>query len=128
MKEVQWLRVAVAAACVVPITAGGAGVLLGPAMVGIGITSVAMDSHYRYLSGLLLGIGVLFLTTVPRIETSTARFRILAIIVIVGGFSRLLGALLNGKRDPSSLFALVMELGVTPALVLWQARVAARQR
>jgi len=128
MNEARLLRIAVAAACLVPITAGAAGVLLGPPMLGIDTSSVAADSHYRYLSGLLLGIGVLFLTTVPRIETSTGRFRLLAVIVIVGGLGRLLGALLNRNADASSLFALGMELGVTPALLLWQARVAARRR
>jgi Domain of unknown function (DUF4345) len=128
MAEARSLRIVVAVACLVPLTAGGAGVLLGPAMVGIDTASVAADSHYRYLSGLLLGIGALFLTTVPRIETSTARFRLLAIIVIVGGLGRLLGALLNRSADISSLFALGMELGVTPALLLWQARIAARHK
>ena len=129
MNEARLLRIAIVAACLIPITAGGAGVLLGPAMVGIDTASIAAaDSHYRYLSGLLLSIGVPFLTTVPRIERSTARFRLLATIVIVGGLCRLLGSLLNRNVDASSLFALGMELGVTPALLLWQARVAARHR
>ncbi len=127
MKEARLLRIAVVAACLVPITAGGAGVVLGPAMVGIQTVTVAADSHYRYLSGLLLGIGILFLTTVPSIETSTARFRLLALIVIVGGLGRLFGVLLNRNADASSLFALGMELGVTPALLLWQARVSTRR-
>ena len=83
MPEVRLLRIAIAVACMVPIIAGGMGVLLGPGMFGINTATVVADSHYRYLSGLLFGIGILFLTTVPRIETSTARFRLLAIIVIV---------------------------------------------
>jgi hypothetical protein len=128
MNEVRLLRVAVAAACLVPIVAGGAGVVLGPAMVGVETVTAAADSHYRYLSGLLLGIGILVLTTVPRIERSTVPFRLLASIVIVGGLGRLFGVLLNRDADASSLFALGMELGVTPALLLWQARVAARRR
>ena len=128
MIEARLLRIAVVVACMVPISAGGAGVLLGPAMIGIDTASIAADSHYRYLSGLLLGIGGLFLTTVPRIESSTARFRLLAIIVVVGGLGRLLGALLKRNADASSLVALGMELGVTPALLLWQARIAARYR
>ena len=128
MPEVRLLRIAIAVACMVPIIAGGMGVLLGPGMFGINTATGAADSHYRYLSGLLLGIGILFLTTVPRIETSTARFRLLAIIVIVGGLGRLLGVMLNRDVDAASLFALGMELGVTPALLMWQARVAARRR
>ena len=128
MTEVRLLRIAVAVTCMVPIIAGGIGVLLGPGMFGINSATVAGDSHYRYLSGLLFGIGILFLTTVPRIETSTARFRLLAIIVIVGGLGRLLGMMLNRDVDALSLFALGMELGVTPAFLMWQARVAARRR
>ena len=128
MPEVRLLRIAIAVACMVPIIAGGMGVLLGPGMFGINTATVAADSHYRYLSGLLFGIGILFLTTVPRIETSTARFRLLAIIVIVGGLGRLLGVLFNRDVDALSLFALGMELGVTPTFLVWQARVAARRR
>jgi len=128
MHEARVLKIAVAAACVVPITAGGAGVLLGPAMVGIDTPSLAADSHYRYLSGLLLGIGILFLSMVLRIERATGGFRLLALIVVIGGFSRLSGVLLRRDADLSTLFALAMELGVTPALVLWQARVADRHK
>jgi len=128
MHEARVLKTVVAAACVVPITAGGAGVLLGPAMVGIDTPSLAADSHYRYLSGLLLGIGILFLSTVPRIESATGRFRLLALIVVIGGLSRLSGVLLSRDADLSTLFALAMELGMTPALVLWQARVADRHK
>jgi hypothetical protein len=125
MHEARVLKAVVAAACVVPIAAGGAGILLGPAMVGIDTASLAADSHYRYLSGLLLGIGILFLSTVLRIERSTGRFRLLALIVVIGGLSRLSGVLLRHDADLSILFALGMELGVTPALALWQARVPA---
>ena len=128
MHEARVLKTVVAAACVVPITAGGAGVLLGSAMVGIETSSLAADSHYRYLSGLLLGIGILFLSTVPRIERATGRFRLLALIVVIAGLSRLSGVLLCRDADLSILFALAMELGMTPALVLWQARVADRHK
>jgi len=85
MHEARVLKIVVAAACFVPITAGGSGALLGPAMVGIETASLAADSHYRYLSGLLLGIGILFLSTVLRIERSAGRFRLLALIVVIGG-------------------------------------------
>ena len=128
MPEVRLFRIAIAVACMVPIIAGGMGVLLGPGMFGISTATGGADSHYRYLSGLLFGIGILFLTTVPSIETSTARFRLLAIIVIVGGLGRLLGVIFNRDVDALSLFALGMELGVTPTFLVWQARIAARRR
>ena len=44
---------------------------------GPGVASMAMNSHYNYLSGLLMGIGLGFWTTVPGIEGKTTRFQLL---------------------------------------------------
>ncbi len=118
------LQIVVGIASLVPIGAGAAGALLGPAMVDITGVAAAADSHFRYLSGLLLGIGIAFALSIPRIEAHTARFRLLGAIVVAGGLARLLGLVVRGVPDKSMLFELVMELGVTPALVVWQARVA----
>jgi hypothetical protein len=123
LTERRLLQIAVALGSLVPIIAGTAGILLGPAMVDAG-ASVSADSHFRYLSGLLLGVGVAFITTIPRIERQTGRFRVLAGIVVAGGIGRLASLLLRGAPDAAMLAALAMELAVTPALALWQARVA----
>ncbi len=88
--------------------------------------AASADSHFRYLSGLLLGIGIAFATTIPGIERHTTRFRVLTGIVVVGGAGRLMSLLLRGAPDAAMLAALAMELVVTPALALWQARVAGR--
>ena len=72
------------------VGAGLAGALLGPLLLrqmGDG----ALDSHFRYLSGLLLGIGLLFWSTIPNIERQGHRFGLLTTIVVVGGFCRALG-------------------------------------
>src|SRR5206468_7000353 len=66
--EKRLLQGVVVLGCVVPLLGGGYGVLRGLAMIGIS-GGVGADSHFRYLSGLLLGIGFGFLSTVPRIET-----------------------------------------------------------
>ena len=126
MSERRALQIAVAIASLVPIFAGGAGVLLGLAMIPVDGAPIAADSHFRYLSGLLLGIGLAFVSTIPRIETHTARFRGLTAIVVVGGLGRLLSLALRGYPGKAMLFGLVMELAVTPALMLWQGRVARR--
>ena len=120
------LQLVVAVGSLVPICAGTAGVLWGPAMVGAGDGPLAADSHYRYLSGLLLGIGLAFATTVPAIERHAARFRLLTAIVVLGGLGRLFSLLLRGVPDRPMMAALVMELVVTPCLALWQARIARR--
>lgn len=123
MNERRAFQFVVAAASLVPICAGAAGIIAGPAMIDAGGVPLAADSHYRYLSGLLLGIGMGFATTVPHIETRTARFRLLAAFVVIGGLGRLWSLITQGAPNRPMLAALVMELCVTPALVLWQARV-----
>lgn len=115
------LQVAVAVFSLVPVIAGLAGMIMGPAMiVGAENGVVSMDSHYRYLSGLLMGIGLGFWTTVPGIQNKTARFRMLAGIVILGGFGRLYSAVFVGVPTAGMCFGLGMELIVVPVLVLWQ--------
>ena len=126
MNERRLLQFVVALGSLVPISAGAAGIILGPAMVDADGVPPGADSHYRYLSGLLLGIGVGFATTIPAIERRTARFRLLTAIVVTGGLGRLVALLARGVPDKPMLAALVMELVVTPALALWQARVARR--
>lgn len=123
MTERRLLQITIALGSLVPIIAGAAGILSGPAMVDAG-GNVSADSHFRYLSGLLFGIGVAFITTIPGIERQTGRFRMLAGIVVAGGIGRLISLLLCGAPDAAMLAALAMELVVTPVLALWQARVA----
>ena len=120
------LRVAVAIAGIVPVAAGLAGVIRGAAMLGgIPAANLTLDSHLRYLSGLLLAIGLGFWSTIPRIERQSGRFRLLTAIVVAGGLGRLYGILVEGLPPAPMLFGLAMELGVTPLLCWWQGRVAA---
>ena len=116
--ERKALQAAVVLAALVPVTAGGLGVVTGTARENAGF-----DSHFRYLSGLLLGVGLLFWSMVPAIERRTEMFRVLTFVVAVGGLARLYAYAQRG--DPGTMrLALVMELLVTPALCVWQSRVA----
>jgi hypothetical protein len=127
MIERRLLQAAVAICSAVPIGAGAMGVWQGPRIVG-SAASLDLDSHFRYLSGLLLAIGLGYLSTVPRIETHRVRFTLLTAIVVGGGLGRLIAVVAMGWPSPSMSAALAMELLVTPGLALWQARVAARFR
>jgi hypothetical protein len=84
---------------------------------------MSLDSHFRYLSGLLLGIGVVFWSLIPHIESRGYLARPLTLIVFVGGLARLLGILIVGPPPAPMLFGLCMELVVTPALCAWQWRI-----
>ena len=119
------LQAAIAIGGLVPVTAGLAGVVLGAA--GLGLTGdLSTDSHVRYLSGLLLGIGLAFWMSIPRIETHTGRIRLLTAIVVIGGLARLLAFRDPGTPSAPMLGAIVMELVVTPLICLWQSTIARR--
>lgn len=126
MSERRLLQIAVAIACLVPLGAGGAGVVHGPDFLrGVGAdVPVDLDSHFRYLSGIFLGVGLAFAGCVPGIENKGARFRLLGGFVIAGGLARLASLVTVGPPGAGHLFGLAMELGVVPLLMLWQARVA----
>jgi hypothetical protein len=123
------LQVAVAVAGLVPVGAGLAGVLLGPDMAGMTAgADLPLDSHFRYLSGLLLGVGLVFWSLIPGIERHGTVFRALTFAVFVGGLGRAVAASVHGLPSGPMLFGLAMELGVTPLLCLWQAAIAERPR
>ena len=91
--------------------------LLGSSMLeSSAIGSVDLDSHFRYLSGLLLAIGIGYASTVLHIETQEYRFRLLTACVVLGGVGRLISLLLVGAPSQSMLGALIMELLVAPGL------------
>ena len=85
--SVRVLQVLVAVLALVPVSAGLAGVLDGIDLTGgraVGLDGIATDSQFRYLSGLLLAIGLGFWSTVPRLPLQTRRFRLLTGLVVVG--------------------------------------------
>ncbi len=124
--EKRALQVCVAVAAAVPVAAGLAGVILGPGAVDLPGLAAAGDSHARYLSGVLLAIGVALWSAVPAIERHGARLRLLCGIVVLGGIGRLISLAVAGAPSSPMLAALGLELVVAPLLVLWQARVAAK--
>jgi hypothetical protein len=127
--ELRLFQLVVILAAAVPIAAGAAGILHGPAMIGgFASANADLDSHFSYLSGLLLGIGMAFVFCVMQARERTLSFRILGVIVITGGLARLFAASRLGLPGPAHQFAYVMELIVVPCLLLWHHRVLAAAR
>jgi hypothetical protein len=125
--ERRLLQLVVALACLVPLGIGTLGMIEGPAVLrGVDAAPPDLDSHFRYLSGLLLGIGLGFASCIPRIERRGRRFRLLAGIVVVGGVGRLLSLPAVGIPGEGHVFGLAMELVAVPLIMLWQARVERR--
>jgi hypothetical protein len=124
------LQVAIAVAGIVPVGAGLAGMLMGPSFAGLGAhdaaqpIAVSLDSHFRYLSGLLLGVGLVFWWTIPAIERRGQIVRALTLIVVIGGLGRALSLLELGEPGSGGMrLAILMELVVTPLICLWQHQV-----
>jgi hypothetical protein len=124
-RERKLLQQSVAIAATVPVATGLYGVLFGQALTGDAV-SISAESHFRFLSGLLLGIGLCFWSTLPAIEAKTNRFRLLTLLIVIGGLGRLVGLGLTGLPSLFMIGGLIMELIVTPVLCLWQTRVANR--
>jgi Domain of unknown function (DUF4345) len=122
--EKRLLQTAIALFALIPIGAGLAGAWLGPSFTDAAAATISLDSHFRYLSGLLLGIGLAYWSTIASIERHSPRFRLLTLIVFIGGLARLWGLTAAGMPSPPMLAGLAMELVVTPMLCLWQWRVA----
>ena len=103
------------AAALVPLLAGGGGAVLGPAALGEA-AGPATESHLRYLSGLLLGVGLLAAWCAADLARRREVFLALAVLVVLGGLARLGGALALGRPPFPHDLALLMELGVVPLL------------
>ena len=126
MRERRALQAAVSIACLVPILTGLDGVLRGVAMFRLATVPPDLDSHFRYLSGIFLMMGLAFVSTIPAIESRGARFRLLGAMVVMGGLARALSWAAVGTPGIGHRLGLGMELIVVPLLMLWQARVARR--
>jgi hypothetical protein len=124
-RERKLLQQTVAVLAVLPAAVGLYGVLFGQALTGDAV-SISAESHFRFLSGILLGIGLCFWSTVPSIEVKTNRFRILTLLVVIGGLGRLAGLAFTGLPSLFMIGGLAVELVVAPVLCLWQMRVANR--
>ena len=75
--ERRLLQWSVAVLALVPVLAGGAGVVSGLSLFGVRANlPLGGDSHVRYLSGLILGLGLGFWSTVPRIELADLKAEI----------------------------------------------------
>jgi hypothetical protein len=108
---------AIRLAALVPILAGGGGAIFGPAFLQE-VAGPATASHLRYLSGLLLGLGLLAWWCAGALARRRTVFEALCAMVVLGGLVRLAGVVAEGAPPWPHQLALLMELGVVPALWL----------
>jgi hypothetical protein len=119
------LQVIVAMLAATPVFVGLEGIVSGPAFLHVVAPwPIDLDSHFRFLSGFFLVIGLAWYSCIPSIETKTERFRMLAACTFGGGLARLVSLLTVGAPSVGHIAGLCVELLAVPALVCWQGRVA----
>jgi hypothetical protein len=119
------LQIVVAVLAATPVMVGIEGFVSGPKFLHvIRPWPVDLDSHFRFLSGFLLAIGIAWYSCIHRIETKTERFRVLAACTFTGGLARLVSLILVGAPSLGHIAGLCIELLAVPALVWWQGYVA----
>ncbi|MEZ2333542.1 DUF4345 domain-containing protein [Mesorhizobium sp. RCC_202] len=73
------LQLVVAVLAATPVVVGIEGIASGPEFLHtVPPRPIDLDSHFRFLSGLFLAVGIAWYSCVPGIETKTERFRLLA--------------------------------------------------
>ena len=119
------LQIVVAVLAATPVVVGIEGIVSGPGFLHtVPPWPVDLDSHFRFLSGLFLAVGIAWYSCVPGIETKTERFRLLAACTFAGGLAGLLSLFTTGVPSPGHIAGLCVELVAVPASVWWQGRVA----
>lgn len=127
LTEKRLLQTVMAFTLLLPLSAALAGVLSGPRFLGRPpVIPTDLDSHFRYVSGLFLGMLLLFAACIPRVEHKGARLRMLGAMVILGGAARLWSLVNVGTPSAGHQVGLAIELVELPLLLLWQARIARR--
>lgn len=121
------LQAVVAGATLVPLSIASLSLWRGPAWLGqVAPIATDLDSHFRYLSGIFLMLGVGFASCIPAIERKGPRLRLLGAMVIAGGLGRLWSLDRVGAPSTGHLVGLCIELGLVPLVLVWQTVVARR--
>jgi len=119
------LQIAAAFSGLVLLGLGISGVILGVQFMH-GVGTITVDNYFRLLSGMVAGMGLLLLASIPHVERHRERFAIVTFLVFLGGLAHLYSVTLHGIPSVGTLFGLSMELVYAPLLWLLQRHVARR--
>ena len=120
--ERKLLQIAFALAGLVLIVFGLAGVFFGANFVDLS-GNVEIDSYFRFLKGVLLGIGLIYWSSIPDIARHGERVSLVTFILVLGAVPRLLAVISHGVPTIGSLVGLAGELIFAPLLWLWHQHV-----
>jgi len=116
------LQIAFALAGLVLIVFGLVGVFFGANFTDLS-GSVEMDSYFRFLKGMLLGIGLIYWSSIPGIARHGERISVVTFILVLGAVPRLIAVIGHGVPTIGILIGLAGELIFAPLLWLWHQHV-----
>lgn len=118
------LQFALALLSLIPLTFGVLGLVYGVGrFITPGADAAPLDSQYRFLSAVYLGVGLLIWRIIPSVEKHGWIISTVVAAIFVGGLARLYSAHIFGVAPPMMIAATALELG-SPILILWHRAVA----
>jgi len=121
--ERRLLQIAIFLGGLVPILIGLAGVSLGVRFISLD-DNPEMDGAVRFLSGVLLAVGVQYWISIPHIERHETQFSVLTFIIVFGALTRLTALFFGGVPNLGTVFISLVALVYVPMLWMWQRRLA----
>jgi hypothetical protein len=118
------LQVVLALLSLLPLVVGTFGFIYGAALLApaAGVTP-KLDSQYRFVAAWDVGLALIVWWIIPQIERQTTLFRLICMVVFVGGCGRVISWLVVGS--PGTVFLVVTGLELLiPLLIPWQARIS----
>jgi len=87
-----------------------------------GKASPSLDNAYRFLAGVWIGVGILFLLFVRDLEHYKVAMMVLLGVMAIGGIGRLLSLMRYGMPSDAILYVgLGIELILCPLMIAWLA-------
>lgn len=123
--ERLFLQIATAFSALVLLGLGLCGVILGVQFLH-GVGTITVDNYLRLLSGMMTGMGIVLLASIPHVERYRERFGILTFMIVLGGLAELYSVTLHGIPSIGAMFGMFMSLIYAPLLWLLQRHVARR--
>jgi hypothetical protein len=118
------LQLTLAILSMIPISVGIMGIVLGTSRwLPADIITPEFDSHYRYIAGYYVSLGMLGLWMIPRVEKHRSLFQIICASVFIGGIGRVVSIVQVGLPGSMALFFTAFEL-CFPLLLFWQAKLS----
>lgn len=118
------LQVTMAVLSLAPLIFGATNMIVGAErFMPVEDITIAIDSQFRFQSGVYVSLALLLWWMIPRIEQVTWPFRAVALGLFLGGVGRVISAQQFGMPEGNMYYGMILELSM-PVFVVWQWLVA----